>query len=153
MFKERKESPQGSLFGSFGQTLGTRKMKRLEGKLKATNKETGEEIIAHETKTGRYRIKQSNGKRRYFTKDQIESYRKRKEVEQLPEEIRNVRCNVEASIFQSCIHLKKNKTKYRGLFRTQIWAKFRMMWMNMVRIRKYKIKQYLKEEQMVVALA
>jgi len=118
-----------------------------DGKLKVKNKETGEEIIAHITKKGHYRIKEKCGKRRYFTKEQIESYMIRKEVEELPKEIRNVRCNVEASIFQSCYHLRKDKTKYRGLFRHQLWAKCRMMWINMIRIKNYINRIYLKKQK------
>ncbi|MDP3986938.1 MAG: transposase [Nanoarchaeota archaeon] len=124
---------------------------QVDGKLKVKNKETGEEMIAHITKKGHYRIKESNGKRRYFTKEQIESYRKRKEVEQLPKEIRNVRCNVEASIFQSCFHLKKDKTKYRGHFRHQLWAKCRMMWINIVRIRNHIVRLYQKKQKAIPA--
>jgi len=111
-----------------------------DGVLKVKNKQTGEELTAHNTKRGYYRIKESNGKRRYFTEEQIESYRKRKEVEQLPKEIRDVRCNIEASISQSSFHLRKDKTKYRGLFRTELWVKCRMMWINMIRIKNYKSK-------------
>jgi Transposase domain (DUF772)/Transposase DDE domain len=117
-------------------------------KLKVINKETGEEIIAHITKKGHYRIKEKSGKRRYFTKEQIESYMIRKEVEDLPKEIRNIRCNVEASIFQSCYHLKKDKTKYRGLFRHQLWAKCRMIWINMIRIKNHINRIYLKKQKL-----
>jgi len=122
-----------------------------DGKLIIKNKETGEEIIAHITKKGHYRIKQSNGKRRYFTGEQIKSYRTRKEVEQIPKEIRDVRCNVEASIFQSCFHLKKDKTKYRGYFRHQLWAKCRMMWINLVRIKNYIGRLYPREPKVIPA--
>jgi hypothetical protein len=125
---------------------------RKDGKLIVKNKETEEEMIAHFTKKGHYRIKQSNGKRRYFTEEQIESYRIRKEVEQIPKEIRNVRCNVEASIFQSCFHLKKDKTKYRGYFRHQLWAKCRMIWINLVRIKNYLSRLPLPERQEAIPL-
>jgi hypothetical protein len=114
---------------------------KLDDQVKVTNKQTGEQMTAHQTKKGHYRIKQSDGKRRYFTNEQIESYNKRKEVEQLPKEIRNIRCNVEATIFQSCFHLKKNKTKYRGWFRTHLWAQARLIWLNMIRIKNYISKQ------------
>ena len=124
-----------------------------DGEIKVTNKESGEEIIAHITKKGHYRIKESNGKRRYFTKEQILSYKKRKEVEELPKEIRNVRCNIEASIFQSCFHLRKDKTRYRGWFKHEIWAKCRMMWSNMVRIKNYSNKLSLSGKKLNMACA
>lgn len=124
----------------------------INGELEVTNKETKEKIIAHKTKKGHYRIKESTGKRRYFTEEQIESYRKRKQVESLPEKIRNVRCNIEASIFQSCFHLRKDKSKYRGFFKNQLWVKCRMMWINLIRIKNYVSELQSTDKKAVLAL-
>jgi hypothetical protein len=85
------------------------------------------------TKKGNYRIKTEKGYR-YFTDKQIESCFLRKQVEELPTEIKNKRNNVEASIFQLAYHLRKDKTKYRGYFKNKIWAILRSLWMNFVRI-------------------
>jgi len=87
------------------------------------------------TKNNKYRIKTEKGFR-YFTDKQIESCRLRKQVEELPKEIRNKRNNVEATIFQLAYHLRKDKTKYRGNFKNKIWAILRSLWINFVRIAK-----------------
>ena len=72
----------------------------------------------------------------YFTDKQIESCRLRKQVEELPNEIKNKRNNVEATIFQLAYHLRKDKTKYRGNFKNKIWAILRSLWINFARIAK-----------------
>jgi hypothetical protein len=107
-----------------------------EGKLIFINKTTGQKQTAHITKGGKYRIERDD-RHRYFTAKQIESYNRRKEVENLPKEIRDVRCNVEASIFQMCYHLRKDKSRYRGLIKVNIWARCRAMWMNIIRIKNH----------------
>jgi hypothetical protein len=97
------------------------------------------------TQNGKYRIKVENGYR-YFTDKEIEKQCLRKEIEQIPRNISNIRNNVEATIFQLAYHLRKDKTKYRGLFKNKIWAVLRCIWINCVRIANYlmdKVKFYL----------
>lgn len=95
--------------------------------------QTNTQIPVTVTKNNKYRIKTKTGYR-YFTDKQIESCRLRKQAEQLPKEIRNKRNNVEATIFQLAYHLRKDKTKYRSLFKNKIWAIIRSLWINFVRI-------------------
>ena len=85
------------------------------------------------TKNNKYRIKTEKGFR-YFTDKEIESCRLRKQSEELPKEISDKRNNVEATIFQHAYHLRKDKTKYRGLFKNKMWAFLRALWVNFVRI-------------------
>ncbi len=149
--KYAKEENKEIHFSGITGTAGDYDFEKVDGELRVTNRKSREEMIAHITQTKRYAIKEGNGKRRYFTEEQIESSGKRKEVEQLPKNIRNVRCNIEASIFQSCFHLRKDKTKYRTRFRNQIWAICRMLWINLRRINNYLIKGH--QERLTEVLA
>jgi transposase-like protein DUF772 len=92
---------------------------------------------AVEYKDNHYKIKRSDGKWRYFKPEQIECFEKRKELENLPVKVRNRRNNVEATIFQLSYHSRNNKTRYRGLFKTNVWATCRAAWVNLIRIRNY----------------
>ena len=86
------------------------------------------------TAKGKYRIKTGERSYRYFTKEDIDKCRKRKELEQIPKEIRNIRNNVEATIYQLAYPLRKDKTRYRGYFKNKMWAILRSTWINCVRI-------------------
>ena len=104
-----------------------------EDALQVTDNHTNTKIPVTITKNNRYRINTQTGYR-YFTEKEIESCRLRKQVEELPKEIRNKRNNVEASIFQLAHRLRKDKTRYRGKFKNKIWAILRSLWVNFVRI-------------------
>lgn len=104
-----------------------------EDALQVTDNHTNTKIPVTITKNNRYRIKTETSYR-YFTEKEIESCRLRKQVEELPKEIRNKRNNVEASIFQLAHRLRKDKTRYRGKFKNKIWAILRSLWVNFVRI-------------------
>lgn len=108
--------------------------------LEVTDMKTNEKQLAIQTKTGKWRIKVDN-KIRYFTQKQIDSCRLRKEIEQYPPEIRKIRNNVEATIFQVCFYTRNNKSKYRGKIKQKMWATFRCIWINLVRIINYLRKQ------------
>ena len=86
-----------------------------EGELQVTDTQTNKLIPVVITKNNKYRIETAKGYR-YFTDKEIESCRLRKQADELPKEIGNIRNNVEASIFQLAYPLRKDKTKYRGLF-------------------------------------
>ncbi len=103
------------------------------GEIHVYDNQTNTQIPVTVTKNNKYRIKTKTGYR-YFTDKQIESCRLRKQAEQLPKEIRNKRNNVEATIFQLAYHLRKDKTKYRSLFKNKIWAIIRSLWINFIRI-------------------
>lgn len=55
----------------------------------------------------------------------------------MPKEIRNRRNNVEASIFHLCHRAGNNKTRYRGKFKTKLWAVCRCIWINLVGVYLY----------------
>ena len=112
---------------------------KQDGKLSVIDTHTDKEIPITLTRNGKYRITTEKGYR-YFTDKHIESCKLRKQVEQLPTEIKNKRNNVEASIFQLAYHLRKDKTKYRGFFKNKIWATLRGLWVNFVRIANNLIK-------------
>ena len=105
-----------------------------------TNKETGEVLPAVITKTKKadapktWRIKDGEHAPIYFTEADIETSRLRKKNETLPKEVRNIRNNVEATIFQLGYHYRADKSKYRGLEKHKIWALSRCLWINFRRI-------------------
>lgn len=108
-----------------------------KNRVKVTDTETGKVREVEAYKEGKYKFKDSNGKVKYFKDMHVAGSERRKEVEELAPEIRKRRCNVEASIFQECFHLRKNKTRYRGRFKTKLWARCRGLWINLVRIKNY----------------
>ncbi|MCP4401832.1 MAG: hypothetical protein GY801_31600 [bacterium] len=64
----------------------------------------------------------------------------RQKIEGIPNAIRHLRNNVEATIFQVKWHLRNNKTRYRGLYQTGLWAICRCFCINLVRITNHAIK-------------
>ena len=58
----------------------------------------------------------------------------RREMKGRPLEELHKRNNVEATIFQVGIPLVNGKSKYRGLFKQNIWVNCRCLWINLVRI-------------------
>jgi hypothetical protein len=55
-------------------------------------------------------------------------------MEALPKEVRNIRNNVEATIFQLGYHYRSGKSRYRGLEKHRMWALSRCLWINFRRI-------------------
>ena len=111
-------------------------LKRNELTIKDT--QTGEIILASKVNNRKgnksWSFTDSEGKRHYVTQDAVRSSQKRRELKQrTPEELRK-RNNVEATIFQLSYPLKNAKSKYRGLFKQQMWAYCRCLWVNLVRI-------------------
>jgi len=109
---------------------------RTEQGVEVTDRKTGEVLIATQYKIGKYKII-TDDKTHYFTVQDIDNYIKRKQIEDLAQDIKNRRNNVEASIFQLSFHTRKGKTRYRGLFKHQLWAFCRSLWMNLIRIKNY----------------
>jgi hypothetical protein len=114
---------------------------RTEEGVAVTDRESGETQLAEEYQSGRYRFRDNNGKWRYITDKDLDTAECRRRTEDLPRELFNRRCNVEATIFQLCYHTNKKKLKYRGKFRVQLWAVCRVAWINMKRIASYQAKQ------------
>jgi hypothetical protein len=90
-------------------------------------------------KSGKWRIKLEKNYR-YFTDKELTACQLRKKIEAIPQHILNIRNNVEATIFQLGYHYSNDKTRYRGLSRTKMWANVRCLWVNFVRILKH-VKQ------------
>ena len=101
--------------------------------------ETDEYHSVHKVKDKeKWRIITENGYR-YFTIKDIETCQLRKKLKQIPVELLNIRNNVEATIFQLGFHYPNDKTRYRGLSKHKMWANFRGLWINFVRIKNYLI--------------
>ena len=114
--------------------LGLRKTK--PGRLRLYNTETGEVQQAEEYKEGRYKIRE-NGQIKYFSPAMILAFFQRQQIERYSHEAFKRRNNVEASIFQLSYFTRKNKTRYRGKIKHQLWTYNRCMWVNLVRIRNW----------------
>jgi hypothetical protein len=106
--------------------------------------QTGEIVqakIAKPIKTNqrmkRWSIKTAEGKIRYFSQKDIQACQLRKQIAAMPIEKRNKRNNVEATIFQLSYFTRNNKTRYRGLMQTKMWATLRGLWINLRRIIAY----------------
>ncbi len=115
---------------------------------------TGQELLVSDTQTGetwtaqkakktkrskedRYYIITKENKKVYFGPSAIRSALLRKELQERPEYELHRRNNVEATIFQLVWHLRNKKSKYRTLFKQQMWASCRCLWVNFVRILNY----------------
>lgn len=108
-------------------------LKMTDSGLQVTEINTGVIIPCEKSKGASWRINLSGGIR-YFTQDQIASCERRREIESIPSEIKNVRNNVESSIFQLSFYTRNNKTRYRGLIKHKLWAVCRCLWINLRRI-------------------
>ena len=131
-----KEQDKQFYYSGLQGTPGRFIYERTEKGVTVIDQQTGEVHIAQEYKPGKYKII-IDGKPRYFKEQAIDNYLKRKQIEALPEHIRNRRNNVEASIFQLSYHTNNGKTRYRRLRPHQLWAHCRGLWVNLVRIKNY----------------
>ena len=107
-------------------------------KLTITDTQTGETFIGSKVNNRKghksWSFFDNEGKRHYITQEALRSSQKRRELKgRTPEELRK-RNNVEATIFCLSYPLKNAKSKYRGLFKQQLWAHCRCLWVNLVRI-------------------
>jgi hypothetical protein len=110
--------------------------------LVVTDTQTGEVMQAikakklKNSKEERWRIKTENGNI-YFGQKAIRSSYLRNQLKNRSIEELNKRNNVEATIFQLSLHLRNNKSKYRGLYKQKMWVLCRCSWINLVRIMNY----------------
>jgi len=104
--------------------------------LEAIDTRTGEVQQAQEYKRGKFKIL-IDGKRHYVRQVAINACIIRDTIDEIPTEIRNRRCNVEASIFQLSYYTRNNKTRYRGQIKHAMWAHSRAVWMNFIRIKNH----------------
>lgn len=84
----------------------------------------------------------TNGHNRYFTTKEITACLLRRKIAAIPQEILNIRNNVEATIFQLGFHYPHSKSRYRGLIKHKMWANMRCLWVNFVRIVNYVTKRH-----------
>lgn len=103
--------------------------------VEVTDTKTGEIRKATEYKPGRYRV--TFEKRHYFQDDAIRAYEQRKKIDEMPIEVRQRRNNVEATVYHFGCLLRLRKSRYRGLYKNQLWATCRAAWVNLTRIRNY----------------
>lgn len=107
-----------------------------------TDTQTGEIIQAIKAKKlknsneERWRIRTDKGNK-YFGQKAIRASFLRKQLRNRGIEELNKRNNVEATIFQLSLHLRNNKSKYRGIIKQRMWVLFRCSWINLVRIMNY----------------
>lgn len=110
------------------------------GQLTVTDLKTGQVLeVLKMHKKEKWRIK-TEEHYRYFTEKEIEACRLRKKIESIPQEILNIRNNVEATIFQLGYHYTNDKTRYRGHIKHKMWANIRCLWVNFSRIAKFVVK-------------
>lgn len=109
------------------------------GNLTAFCKKTNRQCeVGYSQKTGKHVITHEDKTKRYFTEEQINKYLQIQEIlsKVLPEDA-NIRANVEATIHQVFHRLeKRQKIRYRGLYKCQMYAFSRAFWANFRRILK-----------------
>lgn len=113
-----------------------------QNKLLVTDSRTGNSIESQPVKTKdptqkKWRIKTDEGKYRYFDLESLRASILRQKLKEIPIEESNIRCNVEATIFQVGYHYSNDKSNYRTLAKHKLWAYSRSLWINFVRILKY----------------
>jgi hypothetical protein len=114
-----------------------------QNNLIVTNKETGTVLSAVLVNTRdpnapkKWRVQDEDGKVLYFTEQDVKTCNLRKTIDERPPEVRNVRNNVEATVFQVGYHLDGDKSKYRGQEKHELWAVSRCLWINFRRILAY----------------
>lgn len=111
--------------------------------LVVTDTVTGEIIAAKKLKGQEKWGIRIPGRNRYFTQKEIEACALRKQIEDFPATVKNVRNNVESTIFQFGYHYPNDKSRYRGLSKHKMWANIRCLWVNFARILKYITKSLL----------
>ena len=93
-----------------------------------TDNKTGKQIEAQKVKTRKdpsqkkWKIKTEEGKYRYFDMESVRASVVRQKLKDIPIEERNIRNNVEATIFQLGYHYSNDKSRYRGLAKHKLWA-------------------------------
>lgn len=113
------------------------------GELIVTDRVSGKNIPAKKVKGQQKWGIRLTDHNRYFTHKEINNCATRKQIRNLPAELKYVRNNVEATIFQLCYHYRHDRSRYRGLTRHAMWANIRGLWVNFVRILKYVKEKFL----------
>ncbi len=110
-----------------------------QGKLQAYDKKTNQNCqISYSEKLKKYVIIYDGNKRRYMTPEQVDNYLLlQKILSALKPEDARLRANVESTIHQAFHRLlKRNKIKYRGMYKCNMYVISRALWTNFRRISK-----------------
>jgi hypothetical protein len=94
-------------------------------------------VVARKDGKVRWAVKTTQGKYRYFTRENVETSLLRKKIAAIPQSELNIRNNVEASIYQLGQRYSNSKSRYRGLVKHRMWSNMRCLWVNYVRISRY----------------
>jgi hypothetical protein len=105
--------------------------------IQVTNIQTGEIQLARQLPSGRYRVDFTSRKPHYFQDENVDASQLRRQIEAMPDQVRQRRNNIEATIFHLVWPLRKGKTRYRGSFATRLWGTCRALWINLTRIEYY----------------
>ena len=106
--------------------------------LKVIELQNGQEHLAYRVKSKKEKYGIIiNGQYRYFTRQQIDNYFLRQQIEARAGQSRKRRANVESTIHHVFYPLKGNKTKYRGLLRNKLFVLLRALCVNFRRILKW----------------
>lgn len=139
-----KEEEITPYFAEMQGTAGRYDLTLNSEKLTVIDTKTEEIIPARKAKSIKFKlskerlfIRTTEGKIRYFAKKEIEAYQVQKQIAAMPLEKRNMRNNVEATIFQIAYHCNNSKTRYRGLLQNKMWAILRCIWLNIKKIVTY----------------
>jgi len=114
-----------------------------QNRLIVIDNKTGNSIESQQVNTRKdptqkkWRIKTDEGKYRYFDLESLRASILRQKLKDIPIKETNIRCNVEATIFQVGYHYSNDKSNYRTLAKHKLWAYSRSLWINFVRILKY----------------
>ena len=108
--------------------------------LTVTDTQTGKVVPSTKLKDKeKWRI-ELNGNYKYFTTKEITASALKRKIAAIPQEVLNIRNNVEATVFQLGFHYSNDKSRYRGLIKHKMWANIRCLWVNFVRIKNYVAK-------------
>ena len=105
----------------------------LSVKIKATGQECK---VCKDKKNTKVVVIEPDGKRRYFSEEQIRNYINRQKAFKKDNKLhQGLRANMESTIHQMFCKLeKRNKTRYRGQTRSHYYALSRAIWVNFTRI-------------------
>lgn len=133
----REQGDVRMVFTGMQGQAGAYRYEQVEGSWWAIHRQSGDRFMMMPYKPERFKFIDATGRRVYVKAEAIASDAQRQRVEQLTEQERNRRNNVEATIYAMSYPLRKDKTRYRGLLKHRWWARFRAMWVNLRRIAKF----------------
>ena len=109
-----------------------------ENELQVCDIKTGEQLKTSRSRNGKKVVVRTSGPKRYFTDAEIQQYIIRQHYNQpVDEEAKGLRANSESTIHAVFHRLgKRDKIKYRGLYKCHCYVLCRALWVNCSRITK-----------------